>query len=261
MRRKLVILGDSHTIALKSALQQKIETNGFGSIDVQDLSFGYKFFEPFYEKDENSVRFIDERAIQMLEKINLGPTISRNDDRLFGFCFGFHPSGTMLHTRWAKHSPSLATSKDFVSQAIIDATVSDLNKHIYGFFRHLKTLNVSFFAICCPPLPKGFMTDERKRVAIDQDILTYHRSFIASAGRHLQDIGIPFIKQPQESISDGWLAEDFSANQVEGDYHANAKYGSLILEQITTEYGETGGDKEGLLSKVRRTFAPGKVAN
>ena len=237
----LVILGDSHTIALRDGLakldarSQRSAWACFGGVIARDLSHGYKFFESFFEVDDQGVRFTDPRAVGVLASIPGGfAPITRNDPRTFLFSFGFHPSFAMLVTRWQAHTAARnAPDKHYVSEALVAAAVREHTRPMLEFFGVLKDINVQFSVVMCCPLPKSFITEKNRRVmASEEDILAFRQQYRKVFAQELDRLGVRYFAPPEQACDGQWLKERYVNRKGVGDYHADAQYGALMLQDI-----------------------------
>jgi hypothetical protein len=236
----LVILGDSHTIALHNGLAKldsrtrRAARGSFGEVVVRDLSHGYKFFEPFFELDDQGVRFTDPRAVGILSKLPGGfAPITANDPRDFLFCFGFHPSATMDVKRWLTHTAARSTpGKQYISEALVRAAVQEHTRPMLDFFRLMQKMNVRFSVVMCCPLPRSFITEERRPLISEDDILAYHQLYRQTFAAELDRLGVRYFTPPESTFDGPWLKEDYVNRKGIGDYHADARYGALMLKKI-----------------------------
>lgn len=236
----LVILGDSHTIALRDGLakldaRSKRATRAcFGGVIARDLSHGYKFFEPFFEVDDKGVHFTDPRAVGVLAKFPGGfAPITRNDSRTFLFSFGFHPSPTMDISWWQAHTAARnAPAKHYVSEALVKAAVRAHTRPMLEFFRLLKDMNVRFSVVMCCPLPRSFFTEKRREMVSEGEMLAFHQSFRRAFALELDQMGVRYFTPPERACDGPWLKEDYVNRKGIGDYHADARYGALMLQDI-----------------------------
>ena len=236
----LVILGDSHTIALRDGLakldarSQRAAKACFGGVIARDLSHGYKFFEPFFEVDDQGVRFTDPRAAGVLASIPGGfSPITRDDPRTFLFSLGFHPSATMSATRWQTHTAARnAADKHYVSEALVTAAVREHTRPMLEFFSVLKDMNVQFSVVMCCPLPKSFFTEKRRELASEEDILAFYQQYRKVFAQELDRLGVRYFTPPEQACDGQWLKESYVNRKGVGDYHADARYGALMLQDI-----------------------------
>lgn len=236
----LVILGDSHTIALRHGLDRldsrtlRAARGGFGKIVVRDLSHGYKFFEPFFRVDDQGVHFTDPRAVGVLSKFPGGfAPITANDPRDFLFCFGFHPSVTMDTRRWLTHTAARTSpGKHHVSEALVRAAVPEHARPMLEFFRLLQGMNVRFSVVMCCPLPRSFITEERRPLISEDDVLAFHRLYREVFAAELDRLGVRYFTPPESTFDGPWLKEEYVNLKGIGDYHADARYGALMLRKV-----------------------------
>lgn len=240
----LVVLGDSHTIALRDGLGKlnsryvNAAKSCFGDIVIRDLSYGLKFFEPFFQVRDHEVHFTDPRAQSVLAKFPGGfSPIAQNDERTFMFCFGFHPSFLIHLKQWETHTASQSViDKHYISEALISTSIKEHIKPMVEFFSCLQSMNVRFSIVSCCPLPKSFITDERRKRVTEEEILAFCKQYKKIFSVELDRLDIRYFSPPEETYNGQWLKEEFVNRKGIGDYHADEQYGSIMLQSIIDDY-------------------------
>ena len=241
----LIFVGDSHTIALRSALsdidadlKKKVEDK-FGGLEIGQLDHGYKFLSPFYKvrDDDLGLSFADERAAEIFYTLTMKSApnfILRGDHRTFVFCIGFHPSGSMLPKHWLQHTCSRdIVGKMYVSESAFAEYVRDYTKEVVGFYKKLQEYKVNFRVIACPPLPEGYYADEVAEVFTAKELLEYYGRFQKCFASILEGNGIEYYLPPEAvCLPSGFMQQKYASQKKAGDYHANAEYGKLMLERV-----------------------------
>lgn len=240
----LVVVGDSHTIALRHGLEQLKRALGagleqrYGPVVAGQLDHGYKFLQRFHSAvGRDAVELTDARAQEILGKL-VSPTsarITRDDPRRFVFCIGFHPSGSMQARHWTQHTcaPSRAGEKQFVSRAALGAFVRSYNAAALTFFADLQRLNVRFSVAACNPLPPAFLEHWKTASFAPEEIVAFHRRYWDAFRDELDALGIRYHLPPPSVYDENGLMWQALANDTkQGDYHANGTYGALMMEHI-----------------------------
>lgn len=235
----LVVVGDSHTIALRAGLEKlKVNRPGLlesvGGVVAGQLDHGYKFMEPFYNLSGNTIEFSSPRAYEFFGKIvEPGPAyISQKDRRRYAFCIGFHPSGSLLSRNWKDHNASQnEKGKLHISDAAFAEVVRNYTKDAIRFFIQLKCFDISFSVVACCPLPQSSLPTWEAEFYSGAEILEYHNRFRDTFAAELKRLDIKVHLPARSSYTqEGYMREEL-ANK-DGDYHANGVYGEMMLQQI-----------------------------
>ena len=238
----LVVVGDSHAIALREGLDELrakgADLGRHEPIVAGQLDHGYTFLvEKFYRARGDAIELASKRAHDSFTKL-VSPTephILRDDPRRFVFCFGFHPSGSMLPKHWTTHTPSEAhiSSKQYVSRAALAAFVRHYTRHVLAFFELLQQYGVDFSVASCSRLPPAFLSAFRTDTVAEQEILTYHDRFREAFAAELDARGIRYHLPPPETYDErGMMLQHLASDRKADDYHANARYGAIMMREI-----------------------------
>lgn len=242
----LVVVGDSHAIALRAGLELLEAAGGpafaerHGEVVAGQLDHGYRFLSRFYDVSGDAVEFSNERAHGFFERL-VSPTVPRilrNDPRRFVFCFGFHPSGSILAKHWSAHTCAIdrASSKQYVTEAALAAFVRSYNAWIIRFLKVLQSFHVRFSVASCNPLPPECLSHWETETFAQDEILAYHNRFRDSFRKQLDALGMRYHLPPASVYDErGRMWQRMAQDRSEGDYHANAEYGRLMMEHILSE--------------------------
>lgn len=237
----LIIIGDSHTAAIRQAYLEDRHTGAFasrhGEIQIAQLGYGYHFLEPFYTIEDGAVAFTQPPAKAVFSKINPNTpsTIRADDPRTFVFVFGFYPSYGCEARHWTSHTAALGLGgRHYVSEAAFLAIVRDITREPLAFFDKMQSMNVRFSVASCCPVPRSYWSGERRAVLADGENPMMYNRFRDYVAGQLDDRGIAYHLPPAEAYDDqGAMPERFT--RAHGDHHANTDYGRLMLSKILRE--------------------------
>jgi hypothetical protein len=238
----LEIIGDSHIIALSEAVRHEPLSSRHGDIRIAQMGHGYNFLEPFFAIEDDTVSFTQPPAKAIFETINPnGPSvILRNDPRRFVFMFGLYPSFGFDQKHWTSHTAAIwSRDRHFVSKSAFDVIIDETLKEPMSFFRALHDMNVRFSVASCCPVPASYQRIAHKLNFADGEIAFIYNRFRDRATERLNAMGIVCHHPPQEAYDEHGAMHDVFAKQP-GDYHANARYGRLMLEKVLRETDALG---------------------
>ena len=237
----LLIVGDSHTAALRQAYLKERHTGIFhsrhGHLEIAQLGYGYHFLEPFYAPEGDGLAFTQPPAKAVFSKINpdTPAVILPNDSRTFVFMFGFYPSFGCEPRHWRCHTVTAqAAGRHYVSEKAFLAIIKDVTREPLAFFDRLQSMNVRFSVASCCPVPSSYRGNERSETMATGEIAMMYNRYRDHVADQLKSRGILFHLPPAEAYDEhGSMFDRFS--RAPGDHHANVDYGKLMLAKILRE--------------------------
>ena len=95
---------------------------------------------------------------------------------------------------------------------------------------------MSFSVVTSPPLSRLSISGWRTEFYRDEEIWAYHKRFGAAFAAELDRRGVRHHRAPARVLTeDGFLRPEFSSTRRVADYHANARYGAIMLEHVLEE--------------------------
>lgn len=233
--RRMLILGDSHLIAIKSALENSYLLNLFkvDCFQIQKLKnnkvYGDKSFDELinlatsYQDDDIIVCVLGGNQHQMLSLVQ-------------------HP---VVFDFFSEDS-SVSTNIDcqIIPRAqVIDLIQSTLNVKDITRLKKLRRVSDCKFLQICPPPPKQHLSHIKKfeqgfrekgilefGISPDSLRIKFFHEQVKLLASISNEVGCQLIYPPDLAVTtEGFLAQNYYANDAS---HANMAYGALILEQI-----------------------------
>jgi len=238
----LVVVGDSHTVALHDGLSsldhETVERlNGlFGSVKAQVVMAGYSAFQPFFFRNAEGISFIEPIGSRLAELLEDDGVIAPNDQRVFGFCLGFHIFGKHESLfgsawKWRNHSVVSRRDRSFVSKAVTEKLILQQGRYILEFAEALNEMGVRAFFIGPPAVRRQHVELNHPMLTVDE-MLSLQESFWSVMGAALGRVGVPYILAPSEATHAGMLLPEFELDRSWDTFHANAAFGEVVWRHI-----------------------------
>jgi hypothetical protein len=238
----LFVAADSHGRALSQGIEylepstrQTLE-NYFGSLKVSVVMVGYDAYELFFQASPDGISMQGAKGSRLAALTENPRGIFASNEQAFGFCFGLHLFG--LHpgllgssTRWKSHSLMGRNDRQFVSEAVLKEVMLHHGRYVLQFARLLKHMNVASFFIGPPPV-RSTIIESNIGLMTQAEIVQLQSSFWSVMSAALNDIGVPVVLAPAESMTDGVLRPELALDDPADVHHANAEYGSLVWREI-----------------------------
>ena len=229
-----IIAGNSHTVALRKALEKS--QPGTKIFDVCTLGSSGKERDLFFSLDQNGVSFLPRYWDANLK--NFSGSSFLNREIRWGFLLGSSSHDIYQDKFWRDAEPAeiCDAKKQPISIGVLDACITDLFKETIKFFRQLKKARIDYFVVSGPPpradhpcITNG--TNPRVVAYIDSRMKILLEQFLKSEN-------IDFLASPKsvENV-DGLLKEEFANaktyNGVFDTHHANTRYGEFMNQKIS----------------------------
>lgn len=237
---KLVILGDSHVVALGRAYAAK--PADFVSPLPGGLAIGKLFSFPialdtfFDNAHSERVAFCNQQINRKLEQLTGRPYFAVGDENVYVFSMAFTTTLFVRMSVWQKYRPwHVRRGKHrLLSDAVIQELALGHFSNILAFFRALTSLGLRLAALEAPP-PRRDDPVISRHLAADA-LLEIDRLGRAAVRSSLNAMNIPIVNAPSAAYDDSPVHHGFmrSEFQLAGNdfHHANTTYGSLVVPSI-----------------------------
>jgi hypothetical protein len=254
----LVVLGDSHGVALKTGLEQvdaetrQALTARFGSVRAGMLQNGLFFAREFFRVQKDSLQFLGENTAAALNRIaGLDNCLTPDESMTFGFCFGMHPAILLRNPTWRSFTiDPHCENKQFVSDAAFRAICLFAQRHVLAFFRHAKNLGFRFFVVASPPLRKEFF-DVHRQSGTPAEIMALATRFREIVAEALSVLEIPVLFPPPEVAEAGALKPSLASIRPGDQHHGTDRYGALVWRHLAAHAESLAGSRDGEMPAVR----------
>lgn len=228
-----VIIGNSHTVALKLALE-KSQLNA-KPFDVVVLGSAREERDLFFSVNQDEVSFLPPIWNTKLKNFS-GSSFLKQEIR-WGFLLGSNARVIYRNPFWRDAEPAeiCGAKKQPISIDVLDACITDSFKFTINFFKQLKKARINYFVVSGPP-PRAdhpCLTHGTNPL-----VVTYIENRMKILlKRFLQSEKIDFVDYPKSVVKDdGFLKEEFANaktyNGVFDVHHANARYGEIMNQKI-----------------------------
>ena len=235
----LFVVGDSHAVALRDGLTvldapaRDLLERQCGDIKVGGMVAGYRLYEPFFRRDEWGLSFLQPFADRFAAFTQSAGVICRDDERIFGFCFGFHlfglhPALLGHHPMWQQYSLLHSDNRQFLSSAVVTEIILHQSRYVLQFAEALQELGVRAFFIGPPPVRRRYI-EKRLRGLVEEEAVRLQLQVWDVMGAALNALSIPYILAPPETSINGILRPEFGTND---DHHGNAQFGGKMWRLI-----------------------------
>jgi hypothetical protein len=230
--QKIIIVGDSHSNALKAA-QASWANTGLPPLHVGRLGPSRLFRNPIVERAGTRVTFSDPGFHSRFRELTGLDAIAPDPTMLWGFAMGF---GQRVHkeSAWERAAPAdLAIPR---RQPITSGMMSEMFRHelrhIMSAFEEMKAIGLRFFVVAAPP-PRGGDSAWRQDPEREAVRLTVYRRFCSHIRSELESRGVVYVLPPGPVLDeDGLLKPEYSRQRESDDAHGNELYGERMLAHI-----------------------------
>ncbi len=227
---KAIIIGDSHTGALKLAadiLQAQKSWPQDYQLEVQRLGSANSMVAPYFIDKGDYVEITDENLIKHIQRL---PYADEGDQPTY---YGF--AGPLYAGRLWRQSPYWLNFTPFASQSNQAPVSESLLRHVVfqeqaytmQLIDVLKRLGVKLFAIEAPKPYKHHPVLE----SVDPKVVAYIDAFYKKIMTDwLTSRGIPAISVPSHCYgTDGFMHESFKNDD---GIHANKEFGIVMIHEV-----------------------------
>lgn len=236
----MLILGDSHVVALGLALERNPGSQDLptlGRVSVRKLFSFPTTLQAFHRRCDNDVVLTDTDAALELAAVIGAQSISGDDRRIFVFSIPYTTTILLRSPVWRRFSPWAVCERPRqpLSMAVVEQIVLHHFRYSMQFLIDLSEAGVRCFALHAPPPrrddPKFGRSIEARVGAI------LHATAVQVVQRALQARGVESIGAMAglaASIrsNDGFLPPEFHAADANDFHHANARFGQEMLSAI-----------------------------
>ncbi|SHJ06029.1 hypothetical protein SAMN02745194_01646 [Roseomonas rosea] len=231
---EVVILGDSHSVALGRGLAQLARRGPLPcAASAVKLCSSPRLLQPFFAREPDGIRLTDPEAAQALTQLNGTPVLDASrPGRVYAFVMGFTIQPFTRDPSWRRHAPWQEARQGEIplSTGMIRAAYLHHARHILEFLRAVAALGVPAVVVSGPPVRADDIAITRNimrpEVALRIDAMVRETMTETLAG-----IGLPAVLPPAEAFEDGWLREELREGGRDF-HHANALYGEAMVPLI-----------------------------
>ena len=239
---KLIIVGDSHTLAYAEAFNETPDAYVSplaGGLGIAKLFPCNTALKPFFERTpEGGLRLLRADAQEILAGLLERDQIIPHDPNVYLFSLG----NTTIFLRaafWKQYRPwrTLAEGARPLSDALIEQLSLDFFKYVIALFAELKAMGVVAAAVEAPPVRFDEPAVAEMGVETVLEITRLSRAALVKA---LEAMDVPVIRPPHESCEDGSFIGDqgllkkelWTRDRSRDHHHANWKYGEMNLPRL-----------------------------
>ncbi|KQS57252.1 hypothetical protein ASG17_00485 [Brevundimonas sp. Leaf363] len=244
-RGKVVIIGDSHTLAYAEAYtsEPSAYASPAGGLGIAKLFPFNTSLRPFYVPEDGGVAFTHEGARETMTALIGRTAIVPNDPHVYLLSLG----GTTVFLRapiWKAFRPWRTSLK--TTQPLSDATMTQVSldyfKHVIDFFAALKAMGVKVAAVEAPQVRRD---DPAVEYIGEAGVLEITRLCRGALFEALADLDVPVIRAPKEASEDdthaldqGFLRRElWKRDRARDHHHANEAYGRIQLPRMLEQAG------------------------
>jgi hypothetical protein len=226
---KLLILGDSHTAALKRGVDQ-LEANGALdpslSLSVYPLGTGARLSKPFWQPAAGYAAITDNKYSKKLDRV---PPKGETCDAV-GLSMPLWYARVMRAMLEQGLCLPGTGQGQVISNAVFRQMVLADQEHILGFIDHLLSVGLPVFAIETP----GVFRDNRfiGRMGA-QAVLAVHQTYTTIMRCELAKRGVAIVDVPPESRDDeGFTRVEHRHEDPTDAHHGNIGFGVMMIYGI-----------------------------
>lgn len=235
---KVMFIGDSHIATIKIAHHKyKPEfalKSGAARLDFLMLGPATDLQTDFFVRREDRIEFTNPNVQKRVSDWSAGaPCYRPAQGETVLVSAGFHTSTFLTGRTWLQHSPwwgSVAPGRSAMSDAVFRQMTLVHVRQIIEFYEAMLSLGTRVIALSAPPPTSRFWL--RSQGYSNAEVLAMDRRFREHVAEHLAQLGIPVISPPAETMSDGWLRDEYLVEDLKDLHHGNAEYSRIYLHKI-----------------------------
>lgn len=229
MSRKVLILGDSLTVALNQGYRQLKSAGTIPAgvdLSIRPLCGGAFLKTPFFVEKEGVAHMVADEAVKNFPQLPLP-----GENPIYGFCGSLHTTRVLRGIDWSNHAPAeVATSEVPISSALFEAIVEDDQKYILAFLDVLLGSGARLFVI---ESPRPFRHHPMFACARPEVLLHVDRAYRNFVRRELDRRNVPVIAVPEACIDPQGAMLDVYKHPNEKDFHhGNEAFGALMMAEV-----------------------------
>jgi hypothetical protein len=241
MMRRLIVLGDSHVVALAQGYEA-LEPRGVGfdgEVLFLKLFDGPDNLFPFFRADDDRIGFLDERVAAEVSAALGHPELRADDPHtVYALSMGVMTTLMVRLPDWKHAAPAAAAAflekkrlkRQLVSEAVVQAIALDQQKHVLAFVEAAGALGLKCLIVAAPPLRADERATGRNRdIRVLLEVDRISRAVLTDAFTRL---GAPVVQPPYEALLDGLLRPDLRRIAPRDTHHGNGAYGALMLPRV-----------------------------
>lgn len=227
---KVLITGGSHVVALNQGFKNLVASGEIpASLDfhVRPLGGGLSIAGEFFRARSDHVEITDPKFRSKFKRL---PPLGRSYDVVV-LCTALYSRPVWNKADWAVYGvPGLSEGRLLVSDSMLRRAISDDNKHLISFLKHLRTFGI---AVCVVEGPRPFRHNiEVARAGIDlvKHIDSIYRSLTVEKFTK-DNISVIFV--PDSAFDkDGFMLEKYRHKNPKDRTHGSADFGKVMMREI-----------------------------
>lgn len=230
---KIVVTGDSHTIALKRGLDMLIDREGMPlnhQIDIKQLGPGGGFVTPFFIDRGDFAEITNEKYLRRIKQLPFSTDQGRYE--YYGICGPLYSNRIWAKKNcWQEYTPFINQGDHApISTSLLRHVVLQEQRYTMQLIELLQRLNVKVFVI---EAPKPFRHHAIMEV-VDPSTIAYIDSFYRKVMQDcLMAKNVPVVNIPNDCYdSDGFMLEKFRHENPADPHHANNEFGAIMIKEI-----------------------------
>lgn len=237
---KLVVCGDSHSVALARGLVElgdEARSLFPGPVTALKLFSCPQTLQPFFEVKDGGIDLQGAGMRDNFRELTGGVLLQPDAETVYALSLGFTTKALYRHACWSTSAPYNAPSprgKTLISQAAMDEILRDHYQHQLAFLNACRALGVKFLVVGSPG-PR--LDDKVMRRAEHREVRRFvdqlARDYVA---RELDAQSIPYVLAPEETFTEphrgGYLRDEYCSRTPNDFYHANGVYGAIMMRRV-----------------------------
>lgn len=239
---KLIIVGDSHTLAYAEAFNAAPDAYASplgGGLGIAKLFPCNTALRPFFERTpEGGLRLLRADAQETLAQLLGRNQIIPNDPNVYLFSL----ANTTIFLRapfWKHYRPWRTPTAGLrpLSDAVVEQLALDFFKYVIALFTELREMGVAAAVVEAPPVRQDEPAIAEMGVETVLEITRLSRGALIKA---LADLDVTVVRPPEDSCEDGSFIGDqgllkpelWKRERSRDHHHANWKYGEMNLPRL-----------------------------
>ncbi len=228
---RLIVLGDSHVVAL---------AEGFDEVIFLKLFDGPDNLVPFFRAQEDRIEFLDERVTaQVMAALGRPGVFGGEADTVHAFSMGVMTSLLVRLPDWKLAIPASAVDlfetkamkRQLVSEQVIKAIALDQQQQVIAFAAAARAIGLRSLIVAAPPVRDDERAIGRGRhpgVVLELDRIS-RKGLVET----FEQQGTPVVLPP-ETCQDGtgFLRRDLCRIAPRDTHHGNAAYGAIMIKPV-----------------------------
>lgn len=229
MRRKVLIVGDSLTVALKEGYRKLRSSAQFPTdldLSIVPLCGGAYLRMPFFIEKDGVALMTAAEAAKNFPQLPLA-----GEPPIYGFCGSLHTTRVLRDIDWSKHAPvEVATTEVPISSGLLEEIIYEDVKYVIAFLDVLMRSGASQFVV---ESPRPFRHHPMFTRARSDVLLCVDRAYRGLVRREMDRRNIPVVSVPAECLdAEGAMLDIYKHPNEKDFHHGNEIFGTLMMVQV-----------------------------